>query len=205
MSGRCDTGATSSGATSYNVYRGTSTGGEGSTPYRTGLTSTTYTDVGVASGTAYYYKVAAVGTGGTSSQSTEASATPTAPTVAIFDETESVSGSNLVVSFHYTGSFTYFHAFLDSDMNVGTGYTISGIGADYLAENATFWKSTANGTAWSWSEVAGDGGITFANASNVVTWTIPLADIGSPAHVNVVYGVEDSTGTPVYTTGAIYF
>jgi len=149
--------------------------------------------------------VAAVGTGGTSAQSTEVTATPTTATATIFDEVESISGSNLVVSFHYTGSFTYFHAFLDTDVNATTGYSISGTGADYLAENATFWHSTANGTAWSWAEVTGDGGITFTNTGGVASWTIPLSSIGTPAHVNVVYGVEDSTGTPVYTTGAVYF
>jgi fibronectin type 3 domain-containing protein len=65
----------SSGATSYNVYRGTSAGGESS--YATGITTTSYTDTGVAAGTAYYYKVAAVNSVGTSAESSEVSATPT--------------------------------------------------------------------------------------------------------------------------------
>ena len=196
--------STSSGATSYNVYRGTSSGGESSTPFRTGLTSTGYTDLGVTSGAAYYYKVAAVGSGGTSALSSEASATPTASTATIYNEQESTSGSNLIVSFNYTGSFTYYHAFLDSDMNAATGYSIGGIGADYLAENATFWKSTASGTTWSWSEVSGDGGITFSNSSGVASWTIPLSDIGSPAHLDIVYDVEDSTGAVDATSPEVY-
>lgn len=66
----------SSGATSYNLYRSTTAGGEGSTAYVSGLTGTAYTDTGVAGGTTYYYKVAAVNTAGTSAQSSEASATP---------------------------------------------------------------------------------------------------------------------------------
>jgi fibronectin type 3 domain-containing protein len=72
----------STGATSYNVYRGTSAGGEGSTALATGITGTTYADSGLASGTTYYYKVAAVNAGGASGQSNEASATtaPPAPT-----------------------------------------------------------------------------------------------------------------------------
>jgi hypothetical protein len=72
----------SSGATSYNVYRSTSSGGEGSTPIASGVTSTSYTNTGLTNGTTYYYKVAAVNTAGTSGQSTEASATP-AGTVSI--------------------------------------------------------------------------------------------------------------------------
>jgi len=64
------------GATSYNVYRSTTPGGEGATPLVAGVTSTSYTNTGLANGTAYYYKVAAVNGGGTSAQSTEANATP---------------------------------------------------------------------------------------------------------------------------------
>jgi hypothetical protein len=70
--------SSSAGATSYNVYRGTSSGGEGSTPIATGITATNYTDATVADGTTYYYKVAAVNSGGTSGLSNEASAVSTA-------------------------------------------------------------------------------------------------------------------------------
>jgi hypothetical protein len=48
------------GAQTYNVYRGTSSGGEGGTPLATGLTGTTYTDTGVSAGGTYYYTVTAV-------------------------------------------------------------------------------------------------------------------------------------------------
>ena len=72
----------STGATGYNLYRGTATGAESTTPLNaTPVTGTTYTDASVAAGTKYYYKVAALGPGnGTSGQSTEKSATPTTPT-----------------------------------------------------------------------------------------------------------------------------
>jgi hypothetical protein len=66
----------SAGATSYNVYRGTSAGGESPTPVQSGITGATYTDTGLTNGTAYYYKVAAVNGSGTSGLSNEASATP---------------------------------------------------------------------------------------------------------------------------------
>jgi hypothetical protein len=68
------TGSTS--ATSYNVYRGTSAGGESTTPIATGVTSTSYTDTGLTNETTYYYKVAAVNEAGISSMSGEVSATP---------------------------------------------------------------------------------------------------------------------------------
>lgn len=68
----------SSGATSYNVYRGTAAGQEGTTPVKAGLTTTAFTD-SVANGKTYYYKVSAVNSAGTSALSSEASATPIAP------------------------------------------------------------------------------------------------------------------------------
>jgi fibronectin type 3 domain-containing protein len=66
----------SSGAATYNVYRGKSAGGESTTAVKTGLTTTSFTDSGLSSGTTYYYKVAAVNAGGTSALSSEASAKP---------------------------------------------------------------------------------------------------------------------------------
>jgi len=66
----------SSGATSYNVYRGTTAGGESATAIASGITTTSYFDAGVSNGTTYYYKVAAVNAAGTSALSGEASATP---------------------------------------------------------------------------------------------------------------------------------
>ena len=67
----------SSGAASYNVYRGTGTGGEGTTALATVPTGTTYTDTGVTAGTTYYYEVTAVNSAGSSPRSNEQSATPT--------------------------------------------------------------------------------------------------------------------------------
>jgi fibronectin type 3 domain-containing protein len=66
----------SPGATSYNVYRGTTAGGQSATPIATGITGTTYTNTGLTNGTTYYYKVAAVNASGTSAYSNEANATP---------------------------------------------------------------------------------------------------------------------------------
>jgi hypothetical protein len=63
-----------SGATSYNVYRSTTAGGEGSTPIATGITATSWSNTGLAASTRYYYKVAAVNAAGTGAQSSEVSA-----------------------------------------------------------------------------------------------------------------------------------
>ncbi len=67
----------SSGATSYMLYRSTTTGVE--TVYKSGLTSTTYLDTGLANSTTYYYKVLAVNSSGQSQLSAEVSAKPVTP------------------------------------------------------------------------------------------------------------------------------
>jgi RHS repeat-associated protein len=90
----------SSGATSYNVYQGTSSGGESSTPVATGITGTSYIAAGLTNGTAYYFKVTAVGTGGTSGYSNETSTTPQPPATTVYsfsvnyDAASNVSGYN---------------------------------------------------------------------------------------------------------------
>ncbi len=65
-----------SGATSYTLLRSTSTGTEAS--YKTGLSNTYAIDSSVTNGTKYYYTVETVSSGGTSVQSAEKTATPTA-------------------------------------------------------------------------------------------------------------------------------
>jgi fibronectin type 3 domain-containing protein len=67
----------SAGATSYSIYRGTTSGGEGSTPVGTATTNS-FTDTGLTNGTTYYYKVTATNSAGTSAQSSEVHATPSA-------------------------------------------------------------------------------------------------------------------------------
>ncbi len=63
-------------ANSYTVKRGTASGAEST--IATSLATTSFTDATVANGTTYYYVVTAVGSGGESGNSNEASATPVA-------------------------------------------------------------------------------------------------------------------------------
>jgi fibronectin type 3 domain-containing protein len=62
----------------YNVYRGTSSRGEDSTPLNsTPINGTRYVDENVTAGTTYYYVVKSVGSnGGLSAPSNETKATP---------------------------------------------------------------------------------------------------------------------------------
>jgi fibronectin type 3 domain-containing protein len=73
------TWSASAGATSYNVKRSTTSGG----PYTViaNPTSTGHLDTTVVNGTTYFYVVSALNAIGESADSTQASATPSAPTI----------------------------------------------------------------------------------------------------------------------------
>ncbi len=68
----------SAAATSYDVFRGTTPGGEGATPINaTPVKSGQFADTGLTNGVTYYYKIRAVNSVGASAQSAEVSITPT--------------------------------------------------------------------------------------------------------------------------------
>jgi hypothetical protein len=76
------TASPTSGIAGYNVYRGTSSGGESSTPLNTSpVDGTTFADVNVVAGEKYFYVVTAISSNGItqSPDSNEASATVPSP------------------------------------------------------------------------------------------------------------------------------
>ncbi len=96
----------SSGAASYNVYRGGAAAGEATAPIATGITATTFVNTGLTNGSPYFYKVAAVNTGGTSALSNEANATPqaSAPTLPAAPTGLTATAGNAQVTLNWTAS-----------------------------------------------------------------------------------------------------
>jgi parallel beta-helix repeat protein len=62
------------GAVSYSIFRGTTSGGEATTPLASNVTANSYTDTTAAAGTTYYYTVSAINAAGQTATSAEVSA-----------------------------------------------------------------------------------------------------------------------------------
>ncbi len=90
-------------ASSYNVKRGTTSGG----PYTTiaSPTAASYTDTAVTNGTAYYYVVSAVNLGGESSNSSQATATPTGPATSVAVTIDVLANRHAISPYIYGGAF----------------------------------------------------------------------------------------------------
>jgi fibronectin type 3 domain-containing protein len=72
-------GPSATAGVTYNVFRGTESGQESTTPLVTSLTTTTYQDTEVTAGQEYFYTVEAVLNGASSVPSPEASVTIPSP------------------------------------------------------------------------------------------------------------------------------
>ncbi len=156
----------SSGATSYNVYRSTTSGNEGTVAYNAGITSTSFIDTSVTNGTKYYYKVAAVNSVGTSAQSGEQSATPT---------TSAATGS-------LSGTLT--------PVTSVTTYNLTSLGtADWAAWGDNGGYDHDNGGGNKISNIAASGGSLNAFPSNFLgfTWTNGTPDASASGETQGYY------------------
>jgi len=193
----------SSGATSYNVYRGTTTGGESTTAIATGITTTSYTNTGLTNGSTYFYKVVAVNTGGTSGYSNEASATPSTGSGPIANGTYTLTPQNATTSRvdatnGSTTSGTQIQIWADAPGNVnqqwiftneGGGYykiqpsydTSLALGISTVANGAAVQMLTDNGgTNERWLLTSATGGYTFT-PENATGYTM---NVSGPSSAN---------------------
>jgi subtilase family serine protease len=90
----------STGASSYNLFEGTTAGGEGTTPVQTGLSTASASPANLTAGKQYFFTVVAVDAGGSSAASVEVSGTTIANPPAEF----AASAGNGSVSLTWSAS-----------------------------------------------------------------------------------------------------
>jgi len=97
------------GATSYNVWRGTVSGGLSTKSVLVkDITATTYSDTTALAGTTYYYQVTAVNSDGASNASNEASATAQSSAGGLFDLKGAKNGSQITLIWNtVSGAVSY--------------------------------------------------------------------------------------------------
>ena len=187
--------------TGYNVYRGTSAGGESSTPVATNVTTTGFTDNPLTNGTMYYYTVKAVNSAGTSPPSTEASATPHAPSAAAYVGrvgSATASSSRTTTSVPVGGSgvaagHTLVVSLLLSSTNSLTGaVTVT----DTAGNSYIVARDTNDGSAGDRTVLLASIGVKTLAAGGSITLTYPSS---AETHVSVdefsgITGIDSSAG-----------
>ena len=175
-------------ATSYNLYRSTTAGTEGGTPYRTGLTGTSYSDTSLSAGTNYYYKLSAVTADGESAHSDEAAAVNAVPAAPTSLMAVPGNGSAALSWTASTGGGTLTYTVLRSTTN-GSGYAAVSGGSGL--SGTTFTDSTAsNTTTYYYVVQASNNGGTSGN-SNQATVT------PNPPTLLLVTRITAINGVPV--------
>lgn len=180
----------SSGATSYNVKRSTTSGG----PYTTitNVTTTSYTDTGLVNGTTYYYVVSALNAGGESANSTQASATPNTPPPAPTGLTATAGTNQVVLNWTASSGATSY--------NVKRA-TVSGGPYTTIASPATTsfvdTNATAPTTYYYVVSAVGAGGESANSAEVSVT---PFSGLPSP-WVSQDIGTVGTAGSASYGSG----
>ncbi len=113
-----------SGATSYTVYRGTTSGGLATkTLLASDITVTTYTDTLASAGTAYYYQVTAVSSDGVSSPSNEVNAVSQSQSGGLFNLQGSKNGSQITLIWNTVGSAASYNVYRGTTSSLITNKT----------------------------------------------------------------------------------
>jgi fibronectin type 3 domain-containing protein len=214
------------GATTYDIYRSTTSGGEGSTPVVTGISSTSYTNSGLTTSTAYYYEVTAVSSAGEGAKSNEASATtggtalgaPTGLTATpssgqIALSWTAVSGAsryNLYRSLVAYGSFTAYQIGLTTtsytDTNVTNGvtyyYYVAAVSSAGSGTNSSTVSATPGDTA-----PAAPANLTASSSSSTsiaLSWTASPGASSYNVFIGTASGAEGATPIATLITNTTY-
>jgi subtilase family serine protease len=137
----------SAGATSYNLFEGTSAGGEGATASKANISGATVTLTDLTPGQQYFFKLQAVNAGGMSAESVEASGTvvpavPTALAAAAGNASVSLSWSAVAGAKTYN-VYDAKSSGAEGSMPVMTGLTSPSASVTGLSNGTTYYFTVA--------------------------------------------------------------
>jgi hypothetical protein len=195
----------------YNVYEGTTAGGESTTPVNgtTLIGATSYTVTGLTNGTTYYYEVSAVNGVGEGAKSAEASATPATVTVPTAPTKLAATGSNARVALSWSAPSSNGGAAI-TGYNVYEGTTAGGEsttpvnGTTLIGATSYTVTGLTNGTTY-YLEVSAVNGVG-ESAKSAEMFATPATTPGAPqsltARQATSRGVTLSWAAPASNGGA---
>ncbi len=184
------------GATSYNVYYGTSTGVTTSSPTKsTGITATSKTIAGLTNGTAYYFIVTAVNAGGESVASSEVSTTPqvAAPT----GISPTVGNGQATVRWMAVTGATSYNVYYGTSSGVTVASTMKSTGITGTSKTIT---GLTNGTTYYFIVTAVDAGGESATSMEVYVTPVAVSTSLIPATGQAT--CYDTSGAIISCVGA---
>lgn len=190
------------GATGYDIYRSSSSGGTfarlGGEPTVSLGSTTSYSDTGLSAGTSYYYKITALNASGESAASSQVSAaTNAAPS----------GGGGAVSQANLTGSVN-INAGAASTNSTSVTLTLNSSGASQMAisNSSDFagiaWEAYNNTKLWTLSSASGEKKVyakfkdTAGSTSAIVSDSIVFNIQGSDAEVSIPATPKTETSTP---------
>jgi hypothetical protein len=104
----------------------------------------------------------------------------------------------------FTATFAWHHVFIDSDADTGTGYRVPqvALGADFMVENGTLYRST--GSQWGWTAIGGASPLV-SRSGGKYRWRVPLEVLDADGTLRSVFngsGGSPDAYSPVLTAGA---
>ena len=183
--------AGSSPITSYNVYVGSTSGGESTTPYATGIaaSATSYTVTDLVNGDEYFLTIAAVSTAGVGTMSAEVSATPQSagtPLPGAPTHLVATSSQNAEVPLSWTAPTTggpvVSYNILRNTVSGQELLVYTGVTGTTFTDTGS---AVAPGVPGSFAVVPGNGEV-------AVTW---VTSTGVVDHYDVYYGTSSPPGT----------
>ena len=181
------------GATSYNVYRGTTAGGKGTTAYKTGVTGTSFSNTGLSTGSTYYYFVTAVNAAGESGHFSESSATTVAASKLVFGQQPTNAKAGVAISPAVTVKVEDAYGnVVTSDsstvtLTLSSGTFASGSSTATVSNGVATFSGLVIDTAGSYTLKATDGSLTSATSNSLT--------ISPAAASKLVFGQQPTNAT----------